>query len=1103
MTRSLRQIFVLLAAPALLAPVMAMASPPLNADPSPKASNDLKARNDVSQPAGPKPEPRVDVGNHPSALKAQAQYGVSAPREMSDKNGTGEDPTRAAAEDFLHRAYPAADLPFSATLNAIAGFNQLQRNTAGQAPVGTWSLIGPSTANFPDILTFSGEEYTTSGRITALAIDPNCSTGSCRLWVAAAGGGIWRTTNALSSSGPSWQFVSGSFATNAIGSLIVDPTDASGNTLYAGTGEPNASGDSEAGMGLYKSTNGGNTWTQLAATVGPITTFSPGTGPNGTYTGNAFLGRSISSIVVDPANANHLYVSSARGVRGVSSVTGGVTSNPTTPRPPFGLFESTNGGATFRFIWDGGTPANTLGSAPTASIRGVNHVELDPGFNGGTNKTVYAAAFPGTAPGGGGVWRSTDGGTTWIQIKMALNSANNTDRAEFAVTKLPNGDTRMYVGVGNTGSPTPAHFYRSDLVQTGVPVFTDLTAAQVPAGQTINYCTGQCWYDNLVVTPKGHPDIVYLGGSYQYGEYGGKSNGRGVVLSTDAGMSFTDMTWDATTDPTPAGSCCQPNPISPNGLHPDQHALVVSPSDPSLFFEGSDGGLVRSSGGFSDISSQCTSPRMLTGADLLLCQQLLKRVPTQLISLNRGLSTLQFQSVSVAADNSKHVQGGTQDNGTFETYGSLTWPQEIYGDGGQSGFNAGNSYLRFNTFTGQANDANFQNGDPSKWVIISAPIISSPEGAQFYPPIIADPNPARAGSIFQGSQSVWRTQDWGGNKAYLEANCPEFTTSAAQPGCGDFVQIGPPGATDLTSAAYGATRTGCCMAAIARRAADTGTAWAATSTGRVFTSTNVNAPAATVVWTRIDNTAIPSPGRFITGIVVDPANANHAWISYSGYNFNTPAQPGHVFDVTWNPMTMMATWTNISYNLPDFPITALARDDVTGDLYAGSDFTVMRLPFGKTTWGIAGSGLPMVEVPGLTIVPSARVLYAATHGRSVWRLTLACESADGQGDMPGKNGGKASFSVHENDCNESGDSANFNDPSSGTAFQSTKVTSVAYDGVAHSVTMTGLGTNNGLPVAFTIVAVDSTLVPPGMFSITLSNAYTDSGNLLDGSITLH
>src|SRR5256712_6334857 len=134
-------------------------------------------------------------------------------------------------------------------------------------------------------------------------------------------------------------------------------------------------------------------------------------------------------------------------------------------------------------------------------------------------------------------------------------------------------------------------------------------------------------------------------------------------------------------------------------MHPDHHAVVVSPSNPGLFFDGSDGGLVRSSGSFTDISSQCTSPRGLSGADLTLCQQLLSRVPSHLFSLNKGLSTLQFQSVSVAADNVKHVQGGTQDNGTFETYGSaLVWPQIIYGDGGQSGFNVGNSAQRFNTF---------------------------------------------------------------------------------------------------------------------------------------------------------------------------------------------------------------------------------------------------------------------------------------------------------------------------------------------------------------------------------------------------------------------
>jgi hypothetical protein len=114
-----------------------------------------------------------------------------------------------------------------------------------------------------------------------------------------------------------------------------------------------------------------------------------------------------------------------------------------------------------------------------------------------------------------------------------------------------------------------------------------------------------------------------------------------------------------------------------------------------------------------------------------------------------------------------------------------------------------------------------------------------------------------------------------------------------------------------------------------------------------------------------------------------------------------------------------------------------------------------------------------------------------------------CRMADGNGDEPGNKGGSAHFSFHEDDCNLQPGSEDFSDPSSGTNFQSTQVTSVGYDDVAHTVTIAGLGTNNGLPVAFTIVAVDSSLVPPGLFSITLSDGYINTGSLLSGSITLH
>ncbi len=721
-----------------------------------------------------------------------------------------------------------------------------------------------------------------------MAIAPTCVPGSCRIWVAAAGGGVWRTENALAGS-PQWQYLSAALGINAIGSIVLDPSDP--DTVWVGTGEANASGDSAAGVGLYKSSDGGATWS------GPL-----GQG--------SFQYRAIGTIAIHPGNPNVIYVGTTAAVRGVAS-TGGASGTP--GAPPRGLYKSTDGGSTFTFIHNGTAdpaPCNVSALAGTSpcSLRGVRRVALDPS----NPDIVYAGSY------GRGVWRSNDAGATWVQIKEPIFPSSSM-RPEIAVTTLPNGKTRMYVGEGDSGGsvtlpdttvlPLYSRVFRSDDVATGTPTFANMTSTNPadPRFGSYDYCGGQCWYDNLISTPPGYPDVLYVGGSYQYGEPARISHGRAVVLSTDGGATYTDMTKDAT------------GALYPNGLHPDHHAMVTHPDNPFLFFNGSDGGVMRSSGSFTDESNQCDW-RPLDAVAMARCRQLLSRVPTRLEAINRGLSTLQFQSLSVDPTNPNRVMGGTQDNGTFQTAGSPTyWSQTFWGDGGQSGFDAVLNGFRFHTFYNISPEVNFENGAIHDWNWV-ADRMYGVEAALFYPPVVSDP--AHSGWIWAGAQHVWRTKTHGRGSLSVQDfrnRCNEFTGDFSIY-CGDWEPLGavgydppaappaPPAAyvpppapsasTRLTNASWG-DRAGGGVSRIAR-GADGSTLWASTSTGRVFVSKNADAdPGGAVVFVRIDGLATNDPARFVSGIFVDPADPNRAFVSYNGFNANTPAQPGHVFVVVY------------------------------------------------------------------------------------------------------------------------------------------------------------------------------------------------------------
>lgn len=870
-----------------------------------------------------------------------------------------EGPGAAGDGGFLQRAYPDNDIPLEriegarAAAKAVGGRNF----PSGKGQPGTFVAVGPSDALYPkspfrSASSYVPTDYLASGRTVALAIDPNCTIGRCRLWAAPAGGGIWRTSNALAGQ-PNWQYLSGPFGINAVGSITIDPNDATGNTLWVGTGEPNACGGScIAGVGLYKSTDGGDTW------AGPIGA-------------SAFNARGVGAIIVKPGDPFTIYAASARAGRGASSVSSGGFLTLVPGAPPWGLYKSGDGGATWTLLHNGAATAaecDTVAKATAAnspcSIRGVRDIAIDPL----DPETVYAGSFQ------RGVWRSRDGGATWVQIKPSLNATQNTSRPMLAVNRLPNGNTRLYVAEGNVGAPY-ARLFRTDDARAAVPAFSDLTSSNPadPGYGSYNYCSGQCWYDNFVVSPAGFPDIVYLGGSYAYGETGNISNGRAVGLSTDGGVSFTDMTMDGT------------DMINPNGLHPDQHALVVQPGNPWRFFEASDGGVMRSDGYFTDASPWCDR-RALSGASLTRCKQLLSRVPAKLESMNKGLTTLQFQSLSVSPHNVNIVQGGTQDNGTWQSTGNpVRWINTMIGDGGQSGFDAVNPQFRFHTFYDASPDVNFSGGDMADWNWIGDPIYGH-AGTQFYVPIISDPKVSR--TMFAGTgRTIYRTKTWGMGSMTVDEfrrRCNEWRGDFTVQ-CGDWEELGP---TRLTAAAWG-DRAGGSVVAIRRTASNSSTAWVATQTGRVFISRNVDAnPAAAVAWTRLDSLATNDPNRFVTGVHIDPANPNRAWIAYSGFSASTPAAPGHVFEVVHDPVAGTATWTDRSFDLGDLPITDVARDDLTGDLYAASDFGVFRLAAGTTSWTAAAPGMPNVEVTGLTMIASARKMYVATHGLGAWLLNL-------------------------------------------------------------------------------------------------------------------
>ncbi len=271
---------------------------------------------------------------------------------------------------YNQRAYPNNFINERAMANALAQSRDILSNRTASG--GDWVLQGP---------------LNTGGRITDVAISPNSDD---EFFVGAAVGGVWRTTDR----GQSWDAVFDAIGKASIGNIAIAPSNAS--RVYVGTGEANGSATSGAffGDGVYRSDDGGDTWTNIGL-------------PESNHIGR---------IVVDPADANRVFVAATGKLYGKNVERG--------------IYRTTDGGTNWErvlFVTDS-----------TAAI--------DVVMNPANTDVLFAAMWERTRKpwqrdyGGltSGVHRSTDGGDTWqlLGVSQGLPAPDDqTGRIGLAISE--------------------------------------------------------------------------------------------------------------------------------------------------------------------------------------------------------------------------------------------------------------------------------------------------------------------------------------------------------------------------------------------------------------------------------------------------------------------------------------------------------------------------------------------------------------------------------------------------------------------------------------------------------------------------------------------
>lgn len=300
-----------------------------------------------------------------------------------------------------------------------------------------WSELGPSNIG---------------GRTRALLIDPNTPT---TMYAGGVAGGVWKSTD----SGSSWSLLDDYMGNMAVVSLAFDP--ANSNTIYAGTGEGVYNGDAVRGGGIFKTTDAGATWTQLANTA---------SNSNFYY---------VMDIVVSPNNANHVYAATRTGI-----------------------WKSTDAGVNWARVVN---PNGANSECTDLAIR-TDAAPLD---------TVFAAC--GRVFTDASIYRTTDG-TTWSLVHT------DADGGRTSLAIAPSNQDIIYALIASTAAGNYSgglhQVIRSidgGTTWTVQVANTDLTLANTLLLSNPYFgCSGtfynQGWYDNIIAVDPTNPATVWVGG---------------------------------------------------------------------------------------------------------------------------------------------------------------------------------------------------------------------------------------------------------------------------------------------------------------------------------------------------------------------------------------------------------------------------------------------------------------------------------------------------------------------------------------------------------------------------------------------------------------